>query len=128
MKTLTCFSDQAIKKMWLFWSTLLLIVVCNEHVWSKVIRDAAKASSEPTAAPRIETAKKTVHLQANTLELRYAVTKDANSKVVSLRVSAECSQFLDKMYLAIAFSAQGAMVPSLALAGEKNQSNNTIDI
>jgi len=100
----------------LFFATLLLIV-CNESVWSKVIRDAAKASGEPTAPPRIETAKKIVHLQANTLELRYAVTKDNNGKVVSLRVSAECSQFLDKMYLSIAFSAQGAMVPALALAG-----------
>jgi hypothetical protein len=96
----------------------LLVLFCIELTQCKVIRDAAKASSEPTAPPRIETAIKSVHLQSNTIELRYAVTKDEHGQAISLRVSAECDRFVDKMYLAIGFSKDGAMVPALALAGE----------
>lgn len=97
---------------------LLSVLFCFELAPCKVIRDAAKASSEPAGPARIETAIKTVHLQSNTIEMRYAVTKDENGRAIALRVSAECDRFIDKMYLAIGFSKDGAMVPALTLAGE----------
>lgn len=97
-------------------SFFLVVVVWLSLAFGKVRHDRHKGEPTP-APPGVELGSTTAELQTHTIELRYAVAKDAQGSVASLKLTAECNHFSDKMYLAIGFSRTGQMVPSFALAG-----------
>jgi hypothetical protein len=97
---------------------LLLLLCCAAPTLGRVVRDKDKADQKAAAHGAVTMlGEASAELQSNRIDVRYTLIKARTGALKSLKLTAECNNFRDSMYLAIGFNAGGAMVPSLTLAG-----------